>query len=1848
MLSVLNKTPTYDTNYNINTNIPTPSNLLYNDTSTEWVNISNISDLTGIAWSPELNMLVAVRSNGTPDRVITSSDLGATWVYRSTPPNHPPDALLFNTGVDANGNVRISPAPGLAQVDDLHYTLISVPSGTTQTAIITASYGFPIPPWLGDNTTSAWIGTNTYTLDSPIGVYVFRTTCNLSGYDISATTITVSWSVDNDGYDIVVNGVSTGFTQFGGFGGFVPYTITSSYLVSGVNTIDFYLYNGGGPGGLRVEMTLNTTNPTSPNDNSWSSVSWSSYLGLFAAVASTNNSQTTQVMTSPDGITWTAKRSPVDNHSWSKITWSPDLKVFVAVDGSTSSTATARAMYSFDGTIWIESMTPNINVSWNDVVWSAGLKMFTAVASGGTSGNNGIMTSPDGITWTSRLHNSSITTLTFGGIVWSSQLNLFVALSNSTSQAQGIRSSNGINWYTFNITPSTWQRGVWCSDFNKFIFIDSATNSYFSSDGYHWETTKVTPSSTSDIVWVASNSSGLTPDSRLNKALAVGTAGINVYSPITQIPTMQSLSIANRTPVTGLSTTIDRGSNGLTLPQSTIYATSTTGFPSNGGTLLIPTVPLTGSLYFNGNDSGNTEYPYLSISNTESLRMRTGDFTIEWFQYLIPNQVAPRVFSIGVFPTAIMAVSWESPGNEALAYWNATGGHYTANSQPVENVWAHIAISRTNGTTTIYRNGVLLLTFADTVDYNETVKPLFIGNETTASGTFYYGYITNFRIIKGYGLYTTAFTAPNTGFDPKTPGTVLLLSSTSTSTRYIDSSSYSQTIGKFGTGLNWNVSTPYSTTTIQQTIKYQPIKYGGIIEPGGSMYFNGVGPSYPNLSIPNSSNVRMGTGDFTIEWFQYLIPGPVFPRVFTMGDYPNTTFGVSLEPGPILIYWYGAGPIQANIAITDTANAWHHFAISRTGTAITFFQNGIIISSFTDTTDYNDTVNAFIIGAQPDLIANTQFIGYITNLRIVKGRGLYVSPFTTPNAPLTAVPGTTLLLKSTTNTGLLTDSSIARQNVTNNNGVVWQSFAPFYPAFTGCQGGASGDRTLLGRTFNATDLTTWAVQNVSVTASNGIATLAILGGDPFIYTGLAPFIAEYHPYVKIRMKNNTAEVFCQIFFATLYIGFSEASSKIFFTTSYDTSFKEYIIDMSTNIYWTGLITLLRLDTGSGTGPDYNIEYIQIVETPLLYLSTFPTSQNDTTSAWQAITLSTNVYDVVWSPELKLVVGVSDSTPGFRIVTSKDGVTWTLRTTPVNNVWYGIAWSPELGLFVATSPDPVSNAAMTSPDGINWTIRTTPGSNHNWTKLIWVSELSLFISVDYSNTSTTTARALRSSDGVTWLESVTPNIDRRWFDVVWSPQLKLLVAVSIDGNTGDGIITSTDGINWVSRSQPLGATNFGCCAWSQDLGIFVILPTGGSGLSSSDGITWYSFTISAVAQWFGVCWSSELKQFIAVSLDSSLTAHSYNGVNWFFKTSAAGHLKYSVIWIPELSMAVSCGRTTSTNIGLYKPDTILSQFDERGSLTKDLTVANQSLVQTTLPIINTYATTEFRMPKPGQVLLNANTQSSTFQLTTYPYPVIGATTNFALSTNGATASATSVYPAGAQFAASKAINGLLEDGTIQDNYWLTADSVSGAILTVDLGVIRNINTIAVVNCRNAIYVDRSTLNYRLGISTDNTAYTIVQTGVLTALDITTRVVTTFTPTLTRYIRFYEDSFYGAGGGLSELEVFYKTATPGYVDILTLDNLGSYCTFDVCITGMSGTTIKAAFTFKDGYAYKSTRNNAESAAVIINATKAVLLRSDSTIDAVIESNNNNVRIKVTSGNSLETLHWTVKTKFELTLN
>jgi hypothetical protein len=200
---------------------------------------------------------------------------------------------LFNTGVDGGGQALTTTTDGAHGISDPHYSLISAPAG--QSAVIEV---YDYDQWIAGSLASAWItpygfgnGYGDHDVGAP-GVYDYRTTFDLTGFDPATALILGQWAADNQGIDILINGTSTGqqslLNRF--YGPFTSFSITGGF-VAGINTLDFLVDNSPGtpeyynnPTGLRVEFLSATAAAAStavPEPSTW--VMLSLLSGIFGA-----------------------------------------------------------------------------------------------------------------------------------------------------------------------------------------------------------------------------------------------------------------------------------------------------------------------------------------------------------------------------------------------------------------------------------------------------------------------------------------------------------------------------------------------------------------------------------------------------------------------------------------------------------------------------------------------------------------------------------------------------------------------------------------------------------------------------------------------------------------------------------------------------------------------------------------------------------------------------------------------------------------------------------------------------------------------------------------------------------------------------------------------------------------------------------------------------------------------------------------------------------------------------------------------------------------------------------------------------------------------------------------------------------------------------------------------------------------------------------------------------------------------------------------------------------------------------------------------------------------------------
>ena len=218
--------------------------------------------------------------------------------------------------------------------------------------------------------------------------------------------------------------------------------------------------------------------------------------------------------------------------------------------------------------------------------------------------------------------------------------------------------------------------------------------------------------------------------------------------------------------------------------------------------------------------------------------------------------------------------------------------------------------------------------------------------------------------------------------------------------------------------------------------------------PSGSVYF----ASQAAFVSGNSSNLVMA-GDFTAEcWIKQTGRPNAFNAIFEIGQWPNTSILVrSLGRSPD--FWVGSSYPVGYIYPYIGINQWHHVAVSRSGSTILVFVDGIARLSVGIGGTLNPAGLPITIGSDTHALGSQGFTGYISNFRFVNGTALYTGNFTPPRQLLTAVPGTVVLACQTSDAQLNSTGLVALSRYGNP---INSNEAPFEIPITGAILSAGG------------------------------------------------------------------------------------------------------------------------------------------------------------------------------------------------------------------------------------------------------------------------------------------------------------------------------------------------------------------------------------------------------------------------------------------------------------------------------------------------------------------------------------------------------------------------------------------------------------------------------------------------------------------------------------------------------------------------------------------------------------------------------------------------------------------------
>jgi hypothetical protein len=420
--------------------------------------------------------------------------------------------------------------------------------------------------------------------------------------------------------------------------------------------------------------------------------------------------------------------------------------------------------------------------------------------------------------------------------------------------------------------------------------------------------------------------------------------------------------------------------------SSNSFAITRNGNTTQGSFTPFSQIPGQWNNYFDGGS-------YIYSATNSAFSLASSAFTVETWIYC--NAVDNYRPTLNTYVNS--SSGWSLTIYNGLLYFNASGdGADIAGTTPiVPGRWYHVAVSGTAGTSVkMFVNGVQD-GFTYTGNIVDSSGSLLVG---VLAGSYFSGYMSNARVVKGTALYTTNFTPPTSPLTAITNTSWLSCQSN----RFVDNSTN-----------NFPILTGGSPA-VQAFSPFTPQFQWTPAVIGGSGYFDGTGDY---LSLPSNAAFTVGTGNLTIEAWIYVTSlsqayqGIASGRADSSPNFPG--LGITIDNSQLFFTILNTGS-----GLRDSANVplnqWVHVVGVRSGTNAALFVNGARKASSTNSE--NGTSSDMVIGRYYPATNNYYFSGYIAGARLLKGTAAYDPTQTTitiPTAPATPVANTSFLTNFT-------------------------------------------------------------------------------------------------------------------------------------------------------------------------------------------------------------------------------------------------------------------------------------------------------------------------------------------------------------------------------------------------------------------------------------------------------------------------------------------------------------------------------------------------------------------------------------------------------------------------------------------------------------------------------------------------------------------------------------------------------------------------------------------------------------------------------------------------------------------
>jgi hypothetical protein len=228
---------------------------------------------------------------------------------------------------------------------------------------------------------------------------------------------------------------------------------------------------------------------------------------------------------------------------------------------------------------------------------------------------------------------------------------------------------------------------------------------------------------------------------------------------------------------------------------------------------------------------------------------------------------------------------------------------------------------------------------------------------------------------------------------------------------------------------------------------------GGFVTAGAPAGFSvALNGSSDYLTVPDNAVWDL-SGDFTLELWAYLnnYTSTGASPTFISGTNSSNNWLLFVTSSNEVIFLFNTGTV-INGTATSTPNEWAHYALTRSGSTVRIFKNGVLLTSATNSTNFTIANSVLYLGVQNGSAGYIN--GYMSNVRLVNGTALYTANFTPPTQ-LFPVPNTVFLACQSPT---IIDNSTNNFTITAVSGAKVSNFTPFagYTGFNPALGAAAG------------------------------------------------------------------------------------------------------------------------------------------------------------------------------------------------------------------------------------------------------------------------------------------------------------------------------------------------------------------------------------------------------------------------------------------------------------------------------------------------------------------------------------------------------------------------------------------------------------------------------------------------------------------------------------------------------------------------------------------------------------------------------------------------------------------------